>query len=70
MNHNTQPEFNGECAFAVSTGKRNVVGSPEHQIVDDAKTYYFKNRAARILWKVLPNRAMKASDVWATRTPT
>lgn len=64
---NTQPEFGGECAFAVSTGKRNVAGSSKHQIVDGAKTYHFSNRVARLLWKVLPNRDRRANAVWAAR---
>ena len=65
MGH-TEPEYEGECAFALSTGKRNVAGSPNHKIVTGDKTYYFKNGAARILWKLLPGRAAKADAVWAT----
>lgn len=61
-----QPEYEGECAFALSTGKRHVAGSPKHAIVDGDKTYYFKNGAARFLWKLLPNRAAKADAVWST----
>lgn len=67
MNVNQGPEFDGECAFALSTGKRNVVGSAKHQIVDGHKTYYFKNGAARFLWKALPNRAVKANAVWTSQ---
>ena len=70
MGVSQQPEFGGECSFAVSTGKRNVVGSSKHQIVDDGKTYYFKNAAARFLWKVLPNRAARAGAVWARQPPS
>jgi hypothetical protein len=66
-NLTTTPEYNGECAFALSTGKRDVAGAAKHQIVDGAKTYYFKNGAARFLWKVLPNRAAKADAVWEQR---
>ena len=58
------PEYGGDCAFALSTGKRDVAGSPKHEIVDGDKTYYFKNGAARFLWKILPNRAAKADAVW------
>ena len=60
------PEYGGECAFALSTGKRNVAGSPKHAIVDGDKTYYFKNGVARLLWKLLPNRAAKADAVWVS----
>ncbi|MFT7648539.1 MAG: hypothetical protein ACI8Y4_003291 [Candidatus Poriferisodalaceae bacterium] len=52
-----EPEYEGECAFAVSLGKRQVEGSPDHATVDGDKTYYFKNGVTRFLWKVLPNRA-------------
>jgi hypothetical protein len=58
------PQYDGQCAFALSTGKRDVDGSPKHKIVDGAKTYYFKNGVARFLWKMLPNRAAKAESVW------
>jgi len=65
----TQAEFDGECAFAVSTGKRDVEGSPKHHLVQDGKTYLFKNGAARFLWKVLPGRAEKAEAVWSRPSP-
>ncbi len=58
------PEYGGNCAFALSTGKRDVAGSSQHAIADGTKTYYFKNGAAKFLWKVLPNRADKADAVW------
>lgn len=58
------PEYSGECAFAMSTGKRDVPGSSKHQIVDGARTYYFKNGVARTLWKLLPDRSGKADAVW------
>jgi hypothetical protein len=64
-NEGPNPEYNGDCAFALSTGKRDVAGSPKHKIDDGPKTYYFKNGAARFLWKVLPNRAPKADTTWA-----
>ena len=62
---NTEPEYDGGCAFAISLGQRDVAGSPNHRIVQDEKTYYFKNGAARFLWKVLPDRTDKANAVWA-----
>lgn len=60
-----QPEYDGECAFAVSTGKRHITGSATRSVVDGDRTYYFKNGVARFLWKVLPGRAAKADAVWA-----
>ncbi|MGI9556897.1 MAG: hypothetical protein ACR2N5_03045 [Solirubrobacterales bacterium] len=59
------PEFDGQCAFALSTGKRDVAGSPKHKVVDGSRTYYFKNGAAKFLWKVLPTRSDKASENWS-----
>jgi hypothetical protein len=61
----SQVEYDGDCAFALSTGKREVAGSPKHTIVDGDKTYQFSNGVARLLWRVLPNRAAKADEVWA-----
>ncbi len=58
------PEYDGQCAFALSTGKRDVAGSPKHKLVDGTKTYYFSNGAAKFLWKVLPNRPAKARAFW------
>ena len=63
--HNPQPEYDGECAFAVSTGKRHVTGSANRSLSDGDRIYYFKNSAARLLWKVLPGRAAKADAIWA-----
>ncbi len=60
----SQFEYDGECAFAISTGKRGVAGSPKHTIIDGDRTYQFSNGVARLLWKVLPNRAAKADEVY------
>lgn len=65
MNTSKTPEFDGECAFAVSLGKRGAVGSPKHALADGDKTYYFQNGVAKFLWKVLPNRPEKAKAAWA-----
>jgi hypothetical protein len=64
MNSNSTPEFGGECAFALSTGKSGVPGSAKHSLADGDKTYHFSNSVARLLWKMLPNRAEKASAAW------
>jgi YHS domain-containing protein len=57
-------EFNGHCAFAVSTGKKDVTGG-NHQTIIDGKTYVFSNAIAKILFSILPNRVKKAEEVWA-----
>ena len=59
--------FDGECAFAVSTGKRDVKGSPKHQLTSGDTTYQFSNGAARFLWRVLPGREEKADAAWTAR---
>ena len=60
MSADTEPEYGGECAFALSTGKHEVAGSEKHVVVDGDKTYHFSNGFARLLWKILPGRAAKA----------
>ncbi len=64
---NSNPEFSGQCAFALSTGKLGVDGSAKHALSDNGKTYYFKNPVARLLWRLLPGRPEKAEANWADR---
>ena len=66
MNQKTSnvAEYDGQCAFAVSTGKTNVAGG-KHQAVIDGKTYVFSNGVAKLLFKLLPNRVIKANEVWS-----
>ena len=59
------PEFNGECAFALSTGKKGVAGKPALYTVRDGKKYLFSNPIAKLLWSVLPGRKEKAEATWA-----
>lgn len=63
--HNTA-EFNGHCAFAVSTGKTDVKGG-KHSLTLDGKTYLFSNPIAKILFKMLPKRVGKANAVWQNK---
>ncbi len=62
-----EPSFDGQCAFAISTGKLGVDGSQRHRLDDGGRTYLFKNGAAKLLWRLLPGRAAKAEEVWAAR---
>ncbi len=62
-----EPRFDGQCAFAVSTGKLGVEGSPRHRLDEGGQTYLFKNGAARLLWRLLPGRPAKADEVWSAR---
>ncbi len=57
-------EYDGQCAFAVSTGKLGVEASPQHTLVANGRTYAFKNGAARFLWRILPDRSGKADQAW------
>jgi len=61
----SQPEYDGQCAFALSTGKAGVDGSADLTLEDGGKIYQFSNPVARFLWKILPNRAAKADETWA-----
>ncbi len=56
-------EYEGHCAFAVSTGKTDVKGG-KHSSTIDGKTYAFSNPVAKILFKLLPNRIQKADETW------
>ena len=60
---NKNIEFDGQCAFAVSTGKTDVKGS-KHFATINGKTYAFSNPIAKLLFKLLPNRVKKANEVW------
>ncbi len=59
-------EYNGQCAFAVSTGKTDVEGGKGYTVIK-GKKYAFSNPVAKLLFKVLPNRAEKADAVWSKR---
>ena len=59
------PEFDGECAFALSTGKKGVAGRQDLTLEEDGRRYVFSNPVARFLWKVLPGRRAKAEATWA-----
>lgn len=59
-----KPKYDGYCAFAVSTGKTDVEGG-KHSLEKDGKTYVFSNWVAKFLFRILPNRAIKADKVWS-----
>ena len=60
---NDSIQYNGHCAFAVSTGKLDVKGG-KHQLTIQGRTYLFSNPVAKFLFKVLPNRIEKADENW------
>jgi hypothetical protein len=61
---NQPPEFDGQCAFALSTGKKGVHGKENCHLVQDGKKYLFSNPVAKFLWRILPGRKMKAESAW------
>ena len=65
-NQNDAAEYEGHCAFAVSTGKLDVEGGKSGAMID-GKSYRFSNPVAKILFKVLPNRIGKANTNWKNR---
>jgi len=67
MNQNSEPapQFNGECAFAVSLGKKGVIGREDLRLVQNGKTYLFSNAVAKLLWKLIPGRKEKAESNWS-----
>lgn len=63
---NNTTEFDGHCAFAVSTGKTDVMGGT-HRATIKGKTYAFSNPVAKVLFKLLPNRIEKANANWNSK---
>jgi len=61
------PEFGGECAFAVSLGKR-AMGKESCFEIRDGKRYLFLNPVARFLWRILPGRVQAAERHWLARS--
>ena len=61
-----QPEYGGECAFAVSLDKSDSPESGQYQTVKDGRTFYFKNPVAKVLFNTF-NRVGKADRNWAAR---
>ena len=59
-------EYDGHCAFALSTGKTDVMGG-KHSLTIDDKTYLFSNPVAKILFRILPNRINKANEAWKNK---
>ncbi len=59
------PQFEGQCAFALSIGKRGVVGFEKYQLSRAGKVYLFSNLVAKLLFQVLPGRLAKAEKTWS-----
>ena len=65
-NKNKTVEYDGHCAFAVSTGKTDVKGG-KHSLSIEEKTYLFSNPIAKFLFKLLPNRIKRADTNWKNK---
>lgn len=66
MSNDNIIEYDGHCAFAVSTGKVDVKGGSSQLVIGD-KTYSFSNPIAKILFRLLPNRIDKANKIWESK---
>ncbi|WP_106794272.1 hypothetical protein [Aquimarina sp. Aq78] len=60
-------EYNGNCAFAVSTGKIATKASGKYVLTKNGKHYAFSNSIAKFLFKLLPNRIEKANTAWNSK---
>jgi YHS domain-containing protein len=66
MENRDNIQFDGNCAFAVSTGKMEVKGTAYSSTLD-GKVYFFSNPIAKFLFRILPNRVEKANANWKNR---
>jgi hypothetical protein len=60
-----QPEFDGQCTFSLSLGKKGIAGNPGCYTVHAGKKYLFANPVVKLLWKVIPDRVRKAEQTWS-----
>ena len=63
MSNNKSVKYDGNCAFAVSTGKTDVKGGNSSLKIGE-DTYLFSNPVAKLLFKLLPGRIEKADENW------
>ncbi len=63
---NKAVQYDGHCAFALSTGKTDVKGG-KHNLTIDGKIYLFSNPVAKMLFRILPNRIKKANEAWENK---
>ena len=63
-NQSGGPQYGGHCAFAMSLGKKEVMGLEKHSLTKDGKVYLFSNPVAKFLFNILPNTNNKADANW------
>lgn len=61
---NTNFEYSGKCAFALSLGKDAPDTNGKYTMTKDGKTYTFLNPVAKFLFKLFPNSIQKANAAW------
>ena len=61
-----ESEFEGLCAFALSSGKTNVRGGTYKASIK-GKTYVFSNLVGKILVQISPDRIKIAEHYWRSR---
>ncbi|NNE96945.1 MAG: hypothetical protein HKN24_13045 [Acidimicrobiales bacterium] len=66
MSGESAPEYDGHCAFAISLGKSDEQQSGAHKLVQNGRTFHFRNPVAKFLFKTL-NRSEKADAHWERR---
>ena len=59
------PEFNGECTFSLSLGKKGIPGNPASYTLREGKKYLFANSVVKFLWKLVPDGVRKAERTWS-----
>lgn len=58
-------KYDGQCAFAVSLGKKDVMGSESHVLIQNGEKYLFSNPVAKLIWRIIPGRKQKADSAWS-----
>ncbi|MBT3190325.1 MAG: hypothetical protein HN736_09805 [Anaerolineae bacterium] len=66
MNENSElpVEFDGDCAFALSVGKRDVEGDKNTYLIRDGEKYLFSNSVAKFLWRIILGQKKKSETNW------
>lgn len=62
------PQYDGNCAFAMSLGK-SVPGSPRTWRIIEGKLYLQANPVAKFLFGVIPGRREAAERNWRQQDP-
>jgi YHS domain-containing protein len=61
-NQNQTIAYGGHCAFAMSLGKKEVMGEQKYSFIKNGKTYLFSNPVAKLLFRIFPGRENKVDS--------